>query len=191
MEVVAEACEGRSAVKLTQQFSPDVVVMDLSMPELNGTEATRQITARHPNVKVLAVTALRDQHSAATALAAGVSGYVLKDAAFEELVRAIRTVVDKKIYISPKIADGLVAKKHNGDVVDANLRPVHTTLTAREREVLQLMAEGKATKEIAAHLQISVKTVETYRRQIMAKVNLDSVAELTKYAVREGLSPLN
>lgn len=188
MEVVAEAEEGRTAVCLVRELSPDVVVMDVSMPDLNGMEATRQIVAELPNVKVIALSMHSDNLFVSEMLKSGASGYLLKDCAFEELARAIHVVVEGKTYLSPAIS---------GVVVDDYLHHLARTestssevLTDREREVLQLIAEGNSTKQIALKLHISVKTVETHRRQIMSKLNIHTIAELTKYAIRQGLTSL-
>ena len=186
-QVVGEAGDGRSAVQLAAQNHPDVVVMDLTMPGLNGIEATRQILAKAPAAKVIALSAHSDHRMVAETLKAGAMGYTLKDSAFEELVLAIRTVRSGKLYLSPRLV---------GSVVDHYVRRdgeehgAFAKLTPREREVLQLMAEGKSTKEVASGLSVSTKTVETHRRQIMEKLDMHSVAELTKYAIREGLTSL-
>jgi len=188
MEVVAEAADGRRAVELAHELSPDVIVMDVGMPGLNGIEATRQITQREPDTKVVALSMHSDRRFMGEMLKAGAKGYLLKDGAFEELSGAIRSVVQDKVYLSPKIADVVVddyvRRQHNPEP------SAFAKLTPREREVLQLMAEGRATKEIALDLRVSIKTVETHRRQIMEKLNIYSVAELTKYAIREGLTSL-
>src|SRR4051794_27215811 len=190
MQVVAEANDGRSAVQLAQELQPDVVVMDVGMPGLNGIEATRQITNREPDAKVVALSMHSDRRFMGEMLKAGAKGYLLKDGAFEELATAIRSVVANKVYLSPRIADVVVDDyvRRNGDT--AGQPSAFAKLTPREREVLQLMAEGRATKEIAMDLKVSIKTVETHRRQIMEKLNIYSVAELTKYAIREGLTSL-
>jgi DNA-binding NarL/FixJ family response regulator len=188
MKVVAEASDGRSAVAQAKQLLPDVAVMDITMPDLNGIEATRQLTIAAPNTKVIALSAHADLRNAAEMLKAGARGYLVKEGIFEELLEAIRTVVSGSIYLSPKVAavmrpDGAINGDGNG-----NGHGVFIRLSPREREVLQLMAEGRATKEIANDLSVSVKTVETHRRQIMEKLNLFSVAELTKYAIGEGIT---
>ena len=192
MQVVAEANDGRSAVQLAQELQPDVVVMDVGMPGLNGIEATRQITNREPDAKVVALSMHSDRRFMGEMLKAGAKGYLLKDGAFEELATAIRSVVANKVYLSPRIADVVVDDyvrrtpgQNPGDT------SAFAKLTPREREVLQLMAEGRATKEIAMDLKVSIKTVETHRRQIMEKLQIHSVAELTKYAIREGLTSLD
>jgi DNA-binding NarL/FixJ family response regulator len=185
--VVAEAENGRSAIRLAQELQPDVVVMDISMEDLNGIEATRRIVAAVPNVRILALSIHADRRFVLEMFRAGAAGYLLKDCAFDELIRAIRAVRQGHAYLTPKIA-GIVVGEFVRDLVTEP--PQAAELTAREREVLQLMAEGKNTKEIADRLGISVKTVETFRRQLMIKLDLNSVAELTKYAIREGLTSL-
>ena len=188
MEVVAEAEEGRTAVRLVRELLPEVVIMDVSMPDLNGIEATRQIVGEFNDVKIIALSMHSDTLFVSEMLRSGASGYLLKDCAFEELAQAIRTVVAGKIYLSPAISGVLVDDYlHRMSRADFSGSDV---LTDREREVLQLIAEGKSTKQIALKLHISVKTVETHRRQIMNKLNIYSVAELTKYAIRKGLTSL-
>jgi len=184
---VTEADTGRSAVGKAAELSPDVVVMDLAMPGLNGIDATRQINDLNPHIKVIALSAHSDKRMITEALRAGASGYVPKDAAFEELSTAIRQVLAGKVYISPKIAIA-VRDALNESVAQGDLSQVRGRLTSREREVLQLLAEGKSTKEVAAVLHVGVKTVETHRRQMMEKLQMYSLAELTKYAIREGIT---
>jgi DNA-binding NarL/FixJ family response regulator len=186
--VVGEARDGRTAVRLAGDLAPDVVVMDLHMPDLNGIDAARQTIAAVPGVKVIGLSANPDERAAIEMLRAGASGYVLKDAAFEELVTAIHTVMENKVYFSPAVM-GAIVKDYLGGGSDGR-ESVFGILSPREREVLQLITEGKATKEVAAVLQVSVKTAETHRRNIMEKLQVDSVAELTKYAIREGLTSL-
>jgi len=188
MHVVAEAANGRDAVRLAAEHSPNVVVMDISMPDLNGIEATRQILNKAPAAKVIALSAHADHRMVAEILKAGAMGYTLKESAYEELVLAIRAVRAGKIYLSSRLVGSVVDHyvRRDGDGENG----AFAKLTPREREVLQLMAEGKSTKEVAAGLTVSTKTVETHRRQIMEKLDLHSVAELTKYAIREGLTSL-
>lgn len=188
MEVVAQAEDGRTAVRLVREHQPDVAIMDIGMPELNGMEATRQIAGRVPGVKVIALSIHAERWYVAGMFQAGASGYLLKNCAFEELVQAIRTVVAGQRYLSPALTDV---------VVEDFVRYAGTTggrppslLTAREREVLQLLAEGHTTKEIAARLQVSAKTVDVHRQNTMAKLDLHSIADLTKYAIRAGLTDL-
>ena len=189
VEVIGEAASGRSAVELARQLVPDVVVMDISMPDLNGIDATRQIKQRSPGIQVLALSAHADRRFVTGILAAGAAGYILKDSAFEELCRAIHTVAGKQVYLSPAVAGG---------VVEASLRSAPAdgasgadALTPRQREVLQLLAEGMNTKQMAAHMHLSVKTIETHRTQIMKRLDCQSVADLTKYAIREGLTTVD
>lgn len=189
VEVVAEADNGRTAVELAHAKMPDVIVMDLSMPDLNGIEATRQIVGGEVDVRVLALSMHSDRRFLDGALKAGASGYLLKDCALDELVRAIRVVVAGQVYLSPKIASAVV-EGYMSNSASAMEFTGERCLTAREREVLQLVAEGRSAKEVACTLSVSVKTVETHRQQIMSKLGLFSVAELTKYAVREGFTSL-
>jgi len=189
IEVVAEAADGRIAVQLAKELSPDVVVMDISMPNLNGMEATRQIKNWAPRIKVVALSMHSDKRFVSEMLAAGASGYVLKNSAFKEMVQAINAVVGDGTYLSPAAA---------GPIVEACLEvwskgdsPFASSLTPREREVLQLLAEGNSSKEAAFVLNLSVKTVDTHRYRIMKKLNFRSLADLTKYAIKEGLTSLD
>lgn len=186
IEVIAEADSGRGVIELCSQLHPDVVVIDISMPDLNGIDAARQITREAPDIKVIALSMHSDKKYVKEMLAAGASGYLLKDAAFEELGTAIATVLKNKTYLSPQITDTVVKDYINENVPQNSI--ASTALSAREREVLQLIAEGKSTRDIAAKLYVSVKTIETHRKQIMDKLGLNSIAELTKYAIREGLT---
>ena len=189
MEVVGEAENGREAVKLASELSPDLVIMDVTMPDLNGIDATRIITSESNNTKVIALSMYSDKQFVQGMIQAGASGYLLKDCAFEELVSAIQAVIQGDTYLSPGIAGIVVQDYLNKLTTDRS--SADTVLTNREREVLQLIAEGKSTKEIAACLGVSVKTIETHRRQIMEKLGIFSIAELTKYAIREGLTSLH
>jgi len=188
MKVIAEAENGRGAVQLAQKLGPEVAVMDIGMPDLNGIEATRQILANNPEVKVIALSMHSAKRFVVEMLKAGSSGYLLKDCAFEELALAIRTVIANKVYVSPSV-NGMMIKEYVHNLSKTEFS-VTSILTPREREVLQPLAEGKTTKQIAVSLKVSVKTIETYRQQIMHKLNLHSVAELTKYAIREGITSL-
>jgi DNA-binding NarL/FixJ family response regulator len=189
IRVVGEAENGRAAVRLTRDLAPDVIVMDVSMPELNGIEATRQISSRLPSTKVVALSMHADRRFVTEMLKAGARGYLLKDCTCEELVTAIRTTAAGKTYLSPAVADEVV-KAYLSQAPESDSGPDGTALTDRQREVLQLLAEGHTTRQIALRLHVSIKTVETHRHQIMDKLNIHSVAELTKYAVREGLTSL-
>jgi len=189
IDIVAMADNGRTAVQLAGEMKPNVAVLDIAMPEMNGIEATRRISQDVPEIKVLALSMHSARRFVTEALSAGAKGYLLKDCAAEELVRAIRTVAANETYLSPKVA-GLIVKdylKHSPDSAPS----AESFLTNREREILQLIAEGESTKEIAFKIGVSIKTVETHRQQIMKKLNLHSVAELTRYAIREGITPLD
>ena len=184
VEVVGEAANGREAVALVAKTLPDVVVMDIGMPELNGVEATHEIKSAHPEVRVLALSAMSDRRYVVRILEAGASGYVVKSAAGDELVRAITAVANGRKFLSAEVADTVI-DSYLGNVPKAG--STLSLLASREREVLQALAEGSSSKEIAQQLGISVRTVETHRSNIMGKLDLHSIAMLTKYAIREGL----
>jgi DNA-binding NarL/FixJ family response regulator len=186
MKVVGEAEDGRVAVRLARELSPDMVIMDITMPDLNGVEATQQILSESPDVKVLALSMHSDEHFVAGMLKAGGSGYLLKDCAAEELVQAIRSVVSGEQYLSAKIA-GIVIESYRRGLPKEQLNNV-PELTTREREVLQLVAEGNTSKKIADRLYVSVKTVDAHRQKIMDKLNIRTVAGLTKFAIQKGLT---
>jgi DNA-binding NarL/FixJ family response regulator len=187
MEVVGQASDGRVAVELARKLSPDVVLMDVSMPYLNGIEATREILRESPATRVVALSMHSAKRFVREMFRAGASGYLLKDCEFDELVQTIRLISEGQTYISPSISRIVVenyARKPQEDKESA-----FSVLTQREREVLQLMAEGNSTKQIAMRLFISPKTVEAHRLRIMNKLDIDNVALLTKYAIQEGLTP--
>lgn len=188
-EVIAQAADGLEAVALCKQHHPDVIIMDLGMPQLNGIDATRQVREVCNGTKVLALSMHSEQRYVADALQAGVAGYVLKDAAFEELERALDTVLSGGVYLSPGIQAAVIdhALGRGPGVRGATSKE----LTAREREILQMVAEGLTAKQIAATLHLSVKTVETHRRQVMDKTGANSVADLVRYAIREGIATLD
>lgn len=188
MEVVAEADNGRKVLRMAQELTPDIIIMDLSMPELNGIEATRQILAEVPGIRIIALSMHSDSLFVLNMIRAGASGYLLKDCALEELVKAIRAVVNNKTYLSPGVSDIVIRDFVTG--WQTTTSSAFSVLSAREREVLQLMAEGKTTNQIADGLCVSVKTVEAHRKQVMNKLGIHSVAELTKYAIRQGLTSL-
>ncbi len=190
MEVIAQASNGREAIDLCTEHEPHVVVMDVAMPDLNGIEATRQILKEVPGTKVLALSMHADKHYAAGMLGAGASGYVLKDCAFDELAEAIRQVANGGSYLSPEI-EGVVLRDYVERLSGEGGESAFSVLTDREREVLQLVAEGHTTKQIASNLHVSVKTIESHRQNIMDKLEIRSIAELTKYAIREGLTSLD
>ena len=187
IEIVAEAGDGRTAVALVSKHLPDIVVMDIGLPDLNGIEATRQIRAREPSVKVVALSSRSDQRSVPDMIQAGAAGYVLKKAAACEVVEAIREVQAGRKYVSPKLIDPFITD-YAQRLADGAEPP---RLTVREREVLQLIAEGKSTAQIAAQLNVTDKTVGNHRQNLKAKLGLNGTAELTKYAIREGITSLD
>ena len=181
LEVIGEAGNGREAVDLAEQLKPDVVVMDVSMPELNGIEATRRLMKAAPRTRVLALSMHKDSVYVREILRAGAQGFLLKDANDLDLLAAVRAVGQGQGYISPSVSEAVLSdyRKHVSDPIDL--------LTSREREVLQLIAEGKTNKEIAAHLNLSVYTVDAHRGRIMEKLNLHSTGEIVRFAMRNGL----
>jgi DNA-binding NarL/FixJ family response regulator len=187
-QVVGEASDGRSALELAAKLTPDVIVMDIGLPGLNGIEATRQLTSDFPSMKVIALSMHSDKRYVIQMLKAGASGYLLKNSASEELVNAITAVEGGKRYLSQAIADALA--EHIMRETASAQGSAFTDLTNREREVLQLLAEGMTSKQIAKELSLAVRTVETHRRDIMSKLDLHSIAALTRYAIREGLTSL-
>jgi two-component system, NarL family, response regulator NreC len=188
IEVVGGVEDGRQAVDTARQLAPDLVIMDISMPNLNGIDATRKIAEEISGVKIIALSIHSSRRFVAEMLKAGASGYILKDCLFDELMEAIKTVLRGEIYLSPKIT-GVVIDDYV-QRLSKQYQPDGLTLSDREREVLQLLAEGKSTKQIALQIHVSAKTIESNRRNIMDKLKINSVAELTKYAVREGITPL-
>lgn len=186
--VAGEAADGRAALEACDHLHPDVVVMDVGMPGLNGIEATRQLQTRAPRSRVVALSMNADRRYVQAMFSAGAWAYLVKSAASDELIRAIRAVSHGEKYVSPTVAGAVVDALVGGPaMVHADPRD---QLSPREREVLQLIAEGLTSKEIAVHLGVAVSTIETHRKQIMAKLDLRSVAELTKFAIRAGLTSL-
>jgi DNA-binding NarL/FixJ family response regulator len=181
MEIVGEAGNGREALELAATLKPDIVVMDVAMPELNGIEATRRMAANAPHARVLALSMHKDSVYVRETLRAGARGYLLKDSVAADLVLAVRAVAGGEGYISPSVSNALL------DDYRKNVTNPIDLLTSREREVLQMLAEGKTNKEIAAVLNLSVYTVEAHRGRIMEKLNLHSINELVRFAVRNGL----
>ncbi len=181
MEIAGEAGNGKEAVELAQKLKPDVVVMDVAMPELNGIEATRRLIELSPRTRVLALSMHKDAVYVREILRAGARGYLLKDSADADLIAAVRAVAKGEGYLSPGVSDAVLSdyRRHVTDPLDL--------LTSREREVLQLIAEGKTNKEIATSLNLSVYTVEAHRGRLMEKLNLHSTGELVRFAVRSGL----
>ncbi|MEQ8190319.1 MAG: response regulator transcription factor [Candidatus Eremiobacterota bacterium] len=187
MTVTGEADNGISTIELSEKLLPDVILMDISMPDMNGIEATKRIISNNPAIKIIALSMHSDKRFITEMLKSGASGYLLKDSAFEELSIAIRTVMKNQNYLSSTITDIVIRDYIN---IKNKENSAFTLLSSREREVLQLLSEGKTTKEIALCLQVSSKTIETHRKQIMDKLNIYSMAELTKYAIREGITAL-
>ena len=185
-ELVGQAENGREAVDLVRLKQPDVVIMDLSMPEMNGIDAASEIVDDYPNCKVIILSMHADKRFVNGALQAGVSGFLLKECAFKELINAVKAVCSNQSYLSPQIAH-MVVTDYRQQLSSSNKAE---KLTTRERAVLQLLAEGYSTKEMAEKLHVSVKTIEASRRNIMDKLNISSVAGLVKYAIREGISTL-
>jgi DNA-binding NarL/FixJ family response regulator len=186
LTVIAEAADGRSAVSLAEQDPPDVVVMDVAMPMLNGIEAARQITAKLPQVAVVFLSMHSDESYVLKALKAGARGYLLKDSAEHDLIHAVRAVAQGKSFFSPAIGKMMV-EDYMRELQERQIEDTYELLTTREREVLQLLAEGKSNKEVAAVLNLSLYTVETHRGNILQKLNLHSGAELILYAMRKGV----
>ena len=186
--VIGQASDGMTAVRLAAELSPDLAIVDVSMPALNGIDVTRRILADNPRIKIIALSMHNDGRYIAEALKGGALGYLLKESAFEELSTAIRTVMKGQRFLSAALADVVI--KDYVRHLERTGSGAFSVLTPREREVLQSLSEGLPTKEIAARMGISIKTVETFRGQIMEKLDIHSVAELTKYAIREGLTSL-
>jgi DNA-binding NarL/FixJ family response regulator len=189
MEIAGEAEDGRVAVRLARELNPDVIIMDVAMPNLNGVEATRQIVRERSDMKIIAFSPASDRRSVQEMLEAGASGYVPKNCSLDELVMAIRSVASHHAYLSPQICRVVVDGYINrfGD----RKCSAGTELTAREREVLQLIAEGQSTKMMAKVLCLSTKTIEWHRSRIMKKLGIDNIAGLVRYAMAEGLTSVD
>lgn len=186
MEVVGIAQNGLDALQLAKELSPDIVIMDITMPEMNGIEATRELLARNPGIKVIILSVHSERNLVVEVLRAGAAGYVLKTYLFDELVRAVQSVATNGYYLSPRIADVVVGQLLES--FDSDKNHEKNRLTSTERQILQLISEGKTTKQIAQNLHKSPKTIDARRRQIAEKVGASGVAELTKYAIREGIT---
>jgi two-component system, NarL family, response regulator NreC len=184
LEVVAEAADGREAVRLAEESGAQLIIMDVGMPQLNGIEATAQITRRDPSVGVIILSMHSDEGYVVRALGAGAKGYLLKDSAEEDLVKAVRAVVDGHPFFSPRIAQTLL-EDYVRQLREKGLQNSYDLLTEREKEILQLLAEGKSNKEVATILNLSVYTVETHRTNLMQKLGLHNTAEIVLYAVRK------
>lgn len=188
MTVVGEADDGLKAIDMAHELKPDIIIMDISMPELNGVEATRRILGENHDIKILILSMHSDRRFVLETLKSGASGYLLKDSSFTELTEAIRSVASGKVYLSTQISKNIISDYVR--IAKQSESSAFTLLSAREREVLQLLAEGKSNREVAEPLNISMKTVESHRKNIMEKLNIHTIAELTKYAIREGITPL-
>lgn len=186
MEVVGEVDNGRDAVRQINTLKPDLVLMDLSMPGTNGMDAIREIKRRYPDIRVVALTAHKNEEYIRAALQAGASGYILKDSTHAELMIAIRSVMAGKTYLSPGVSEHVISGYLGDGRAEAAITS-RDTLTNREREVLKLVAEGMQNRGIADYLSISVKTVEKHRANMMKKLNLHNTAAITSYAIENGL----
>jgi DNA-binding NarL/FixJ family response regulator len=187
-EVCGEACDGREAVEMAKQLKPDVVILDIGMPNLNGLDATRQLRQHDPHFKVIILTLTDSDQVIREALDAGARGFVLKSDAARDLVAAVEALQSKRMYFTPRVNDLVLAGfLEKGHAISRNEAPDLPTLTAREREVTQLLAEGKSSKEAAALLNLSTKTVETHRSNVMRKLNLHSIRDLIVYAIKNNI----
>lgn len=189
MEVIAEAENGIQTLEIARREKPDVIIMDIAMPDINGIEATRQLKSEMKDIKIVALSMHSDRRFVTETLKAGASAYVLKQSAFEDLEKAIKTVMVNRTFLSADILETVV-----GDYVSQLTKSeyeAYRQLSDRERQVLQLIAEGNSTKEIAYKLHVSVKTIESHRQNIMTKLSIHNLAGLTKFAVREGLTSLD
>jgi DNA-binding NarL/FixJ family response regulator len=185
-EVVGQAADGRQALEMVSRLEPDIVIMDVGMPNLNGVDATKQLRSQHPNLKIMALSTHSDGSVVAKMIKAGASGYMLKESAFEELIEGLNTLLDGKTFLCNKISK-VVFSEYVGMVTNPKAKN-GDGLTNREREVLQLVAEGNTTREIAEVLKLSTKTIDSHREHIMEKLGIRNIAGLTKYAIREGLT---
>lgn len=185
-EIVGEAEDGRAAVRKAASLKPDVAILDIGMPQLNGIDATRQIVRKHPSVRVLILSMHSDETYVTRALNAGATGYILKDSAGKDLIRAVASVAEGRSFFSPAVSrlmlDDYVRRAAMTGVADR-----YESLSDREREILQLVAEGRSNKEVAALLDISAATVETHRARVLQKLDVHNTAELVLYAVRRGV----
>jgi DNA-binding NarL/FixJ family response regulator len=191
-EVVGEASDGREAVQKAKQLKPDVVIVDIGMPNLNGLEATRQLVQYDPNFRVIVLTVTDADQVIREALDAGARGFVLKSDAARDLVSAVEALQSKRMFFTPRVNELLLAGfLEKGHAPSRNVPPTLPTLTAREREITQLLAEGRSSKEAASLLNLSTKTVETHRSNIMRKLNLHSIRDLVVYAIKNKLIQLD
>lgn len=185
-EVVGQASDGRQALEMVEELKPDIVIMDVGMPNLNGIDATHRMLSQHPGLKVMALSTHSDGSVVVKMMRAGAAGYILKESAFDELIEGLNTLMEGKTFLCKKVSK-LVFSEYM--TIINNSEPLKKDeLTSREREVLQLVAEGNTTKEIAAKLNLSTKTIDSHREHIMEKLKIRNIAGLTKYAIREGLT---
>ena len=189
MRIVGEAETGEQAVEYASKLGPHVMILDIGLPDLNGIDATRLILKEHPHIRIIGLSMHADRSLVGEMLKAGANGYVPKDCAYDELITAIHQAMEGNTYLSPEITRGVVDNFVRNPPQDGS-ESAFRSLSERERQVLQLLSEGNATKEIADKLGVSVRTAETHRRNIMDKLDMRSVAELTKYAIRNGLTTL-
>ena len=187
-DVIDIASNGLEAIKFAKKLKPDIVILDISMPEMNGIEAARRIKVDSPKTKIIMLSMHLDRRFITESLKAGARGYILKDSAFQEVVEAITEVLKGELFFSRKIHDMVMTDYIR--LIKESDAPPFSDLSAREKEVLQMIAEGNTTKEIASALFVSVKTIESHRKRVMDKLNIHSIAGLTKYAIREGITQL-
>lgn len=190
IEKIDQASDGLEALSKVKNEFYDYVIMDISMPNMNGIEATKEILCIHPKTKILTLSMHSDKHYVLESLKAGAKAFLLKDCAFEELIIALKTVKEGKLFLSAKINDIVIQDFMTQSGQITNEKTAFQLLTPREREVLKLLAEGNSTKDMANKLELSIKTIENHRQQIMEKLDIHSIAELTKYAIKEGLTSL-
>lgn len=190
MEVIGEASDGCQAVETAGKLKPDIVLMDVTMPKLNGIDAAKKIIDEYPNIKVVALSAHCNKSFVTDMLRAGVSGYILKDGMADELINSIRVIMAGEQYLSPKVAKIVIAE-YTTDCQSRSGAPSTSTLTTKERELIQLLAENKSNKEAARLLHVSIKTVDSRRRTAMNKLGITGIADLTKFAIREGLTMID
>lgn len=188
LEVIAEAVDGRDALRFVRTVKPDVILMDIRMPNLNGVDACRKILKDSPTTRIIALTLLSDPETVKSMFAAGAKGYLLKDTGMDQVTHAIRVVLSGKTYLSPELGGSASGEYEESDDARKHCKQL---ISGREREVLQLVSEGRTTRQIAEELSISVKTVETHRHNLMHKTGLYSIADLTKFAIRTGLTTVS
>lgn len=185
IDIVGEASDGETAIQLVKELQPDLIVLDIELPDIDGIDVAPRVLTVSPSTKILALSMHSEKRYVSEALAAGASGYLLKDEDIEELVSAIKTIVSGELYLSSKLVETVVNDYRNR--LTQSTKPDISDLTPREREILRLIAEGNTTKEISAILNLKFKTVDTHRQQIMKKLEIHNVVELTKFAIREGI----